>query len=97
MANKLGNDGHFSVEWYYVQKPQTKMLSKGHSLEECFLLHLGQYMLIVAFSSSYFFLIFRVSNWEPIVLKIYILKFSKRFPVFSLVIPPKLTGFKFLL
>jgi hypothetical protein len=97
MANKLGNDGHFSVEWSSVQKPQTEMLSNGHSLEECFLLHLGQYMLIAAFSSSCFFLILRVSNWEPIVLKISVLKFSKRFPISSLVIPPELTGFKLLL
>jgi hypothetical protein len=80
-----------------VQKPQTKMLSNGHSLEECFLLHLGQYMLIVAFYSSCFFLILRVSNWEPIVLKIYVLKFSKRIPISALVIPPELTGFKILL
>jgi hypothetical protein len=97
MANKLGNDGHFSVEWSSVQKPKTKILSNEHSLEECFLLHLGQYMLIDAFSSSCFFLIFRVSKWEPIVLKVSVLKFSKRFPISALVIPPELTGFKFLL
>ena len=97
MANKLGNDGNFSVEWSSVQKPQTEMLSNGNSLEECFLLHLGQYMLIVAFSSSYFFFILRVSNLECIVLKISVVKFSKRFPISALVIPPELIGFKFLL
>ena len=96
MANKLGNDGHFSITWSSVQKPQTEMLSNGHSLEECFLLHIGKYMHIVAFSSSCFFLIFRVSNWEPIVLKISVLKFSNRFPISTLVIPPELTGFKLL-
>jgi hypothetical protein len=88
MANKPCNDGHFLVEWSSVQKPQTKMLSNGHSLEECFLLHIGQNVFIVSFSSSCFFLIFRVSNWEPIVLKIYVLKFSKIFPISTLVIPP---------
>jgi hypothetical protein len=97
MANKLGNDGHFSVTWSSVQNPQTEMLSNGHSLEECFLPHLGQYMIIVAFSSSYFFLSLRVSNWEPIVLKMSVLNFSKRFPISSLVIPLELTSFKFLL
>jgi hypothetical protein len=97
MANKLGKDGNFSVEWSSVHKPQTEMLSNGHSLEEFFLLHLGQYMLIVAFSASYFFFILRVSNWEPIVLKMSVLKFSKSFPISSLVIPPELTGFKLLL
>jgi hypothetical protein len=39
----------------------------------------------------------RVSNLEPIVLKISVFKFSQRFPIFSLVIPPELTGFKCLL
>jgi hypothetical protein len=97
MDNEHGNDGNFSVEWSSVQKPQTEILSNGHSLKECFLLHLGQYMLIGAFSSSYFFLIFRVSNWEPIVLKISSLTFCKRFSIYTLVIPPGLTGFKFLL
>jgi hypothetical protein len=97
MANKLGNDGNFSFTWSFVQKPQTKMLSNGHSLEECFLLHLRQYMLIAAFSSSCFFLSLRVSNWEPIVLNMYVLRFSKRFPISALVIPPELIGFKFLL
>jgi hypothetical protein len=97
MDNKSGNDGHFSITWSSVQKPQTEMLSNGHSLEECFLLHLGQYMLIAAFSSSYFFLSLRVSNWEPIVLNISILKFSKRFPISALMIPPELTSFKLLL
>jgi hypothetical protein len=97
MANKPCNDGNFSVEPSSVQKPQTEMLSNGHSIEECFLLHLGKNMLIVAFSSCCFFSIFRVSNWEPIVLKISILKFSKRFPISTLLIQPELTGFKFLL
>jgi hypothetical protein len=97
MDNKLGNDGNFSIEWSSVQNPQIEMLSNGNSLGECFLLHLGQYMLIVAFSSSCFFLILRVSNWEPIVLKISVLKFSKKFPISALVIPPELTGFKLLL
>jgi hypothetical protein len=97
MAKKLGNDGHFLVEWYLVQKPQTEILSNGHSLEECFLLYLVKNILIAAFSSCCFFLIFRVSNWEPIVLKIYVLKLSKRFPISTLVIPLELTAFMFLL
>jgi hypothetical protein len=73
------------------------MLSNGHSLEECFLLHLWQYMLIASFPSSCFYFILRVSNWEPIVLKMSILKFSRRFPISALVIRPELIGFKFLL
>jgi hypothetical protein len=97
MANKSGKDGNFSVEWSFVQKPQTEMVSNGHSLEECFLLHLGQYMPIAAFSSSCFFLSLRVSNWEPIILRMFLLKFYRRLPISSLVIPPKLTGFKLLL
>jgi hypothetical protein len=97
MAKKSGNDGHFLVEWSLVQNPKTEILSNGNSLEECFLLHLGKNMLIASFSSSYFFLIFRVSKWEPIVLKIFVLKFSKRFPIPTLMIPLELTGFKFLL
>ena len=40
--------------------------------------------------------LFRVSNWELIILKIYVSKFSKSFPISALVIPPKLIGFKFL-
>ena len=97
MANKPGKDGNFSVEWSSVQKPQTKMLSNGHSLEECFLMHLGQYMVIATLSSSCFFFSLRVSNWEPIVLNMLVLNFSRRFPISALVIPPELTGFKLLL
>jgi hypothetical protein len=97
MANNLGNDGNFSVTWPSVQKSQTEMLSNGHSLDECFLLHLGQYMFIAAFFSSYLFLSLRVFNWEPIVLKMSVLNFSRRLPISALVIPPELIGFKFLL
>jgi hypothetical protein len=80
-----------------MQKPQTEILSNGHSLKEFFLLHLGQNMHTVAFSSSYFILIFRVYKWEPIVLKILVLNFSNMIPIYALVIPHELTVFMFLL
>ena len=71
------------------------MTFNGHSFSLlCFFQHLSQN--IAKASSSCFFFSFRVSNWLLIVLKMFVLKFSNKFPNSVLVTVPELC-FVFLL
>ena len=62
---------------------------RGHSFNACLFPHLDQNIVKITFSSSYFFLVLIVSNCELRVLRMFVLKFSKRFPNSALVTPPE--------
>ena len=65
------------------------ILFMGHSFNGCLFLHLEQKIVKIAFSSSCFFFVLIVSNCELRVLRMFVLKFSKRFPNSTLVTPPE--------
>ena len=65
------------------------MTFNGHYFSPFFFWHLGQ-KIAKTVSSSCFFFSFRVSNWLLIVLKMFVLKFSNKFPNSILVTVPEL-------
>ena len=65
--------------------PQTLMLLRGHSLRECFCLHLEQNIDSTFSSSTCFFFPYKTSNREDNERIISIFKFSHKLPLLALV------------
>jgi len=62
IACSPGSEGQVSIVWFSMQIAQTKMFFNGHSLSGCLFIHLGQNILMTAFSSYCLLLALRVSR-----------------------------------
>ena len=82
-----GSDGHSFVSLSLAQIAQTRTISKGHSLRSCYFLHLWKNIAKVCSSFTFFCLACNTSNCVVRVLKIYVLKFSRRLPTLAHVTP----------
>jgi hypothetical protein len=89
MACISRNVAHSDVGLSSVHMQQTSMKFNGHSFSWCFFQHLGQ-NIAKETSSSCFFFSFKVFNWLLIMIKMYVLKFSNKFPNLIPVTVPEL-------
>ena len=81
-------EGKHLVSCSNSHRSYTSTLSSGNCLIECFFLHLGNNSPITRSSSTCFCFYFMTFKFEEMELIMSILKFLRRFPLFSLVVPP---------